>query len=288
MPTKNDFKSLFKEIFSISMAIYLVKIIYTNWEKFGSNVLGMSLSTEVIAMYAFALLYAKKLTNISDSVTSVNLPVLSEEYVNDHRNYRSLFTKNFNKVFSLIMLTGAFSSYWAPTLIRILVGGTKYDASFAYIPQLILAFVMYSFINIVNSSVLIPAKLTKTMITSFALLIIGTAGVYFGFYSFDSNSLGVMSWAMAFGGLLAFAYMVWASYKKIKLSFFNIDHLAILVQFFAVAWLCSSDSITIKAIFFPVFLGLMIWSVLLAKFLQMSDFKQIWGKVKSFKLRKAN
>ena len=48
MPSKEDFIRLFKEIFSISIAIYLVKILYTNWQKFGSNVLGLYNSTEVV------------------------------------------------------------------------------------------------------------------------------------------------------------------------------------------------------------------------------------------------
>ncbi|MFZ2664552.1 MAG: oligosaccharide flippase family protein, partial [Patescibacteria group bacterium] len=35
LPSKEDFVRLFKEIFSISIAIYVVKILYTNWEKLG-------------------------------------------------------------------------------------------------------------------------------------------------------------------------------------------------------------------------------------------------------------
>jgi len=127
-PSKKDFVRLFNEIFSISIAIYIVKILYTNWEKLGANALGIFNSAEVVAVYAFAILYAKKLMSVSDSVTTVNIPVFSEKYVNDFKEFKSSFTKNFDKLFSLIIFIGTFSAYLAPLLIRILVGGDKYDS----------------------------------------------------------------------------------------------------------------------------------------------------------------
>ena len=81
LPNKRDFTRLFKEIFSISMAIYLVKVIYTNWEKMGNNILGLFNTPATVAIFAFAMLYAKKLMSISDAATDVSLPVFSEKYV---------------------------------------------------------------------------------------------------------------------------------------------------------------------------------------------------------------
>ena len=86
---------LFKEIFSISMVIYVVKIIYTNWEKLGPNILGLSLSPEKIAIYSFALMFAKKIMSISDAVTDVNLPILSEKFI-DNMISQQLFVINMN------------------------------------------------------------------------------------------------------------------------------------------------------------------------------------------------
>ena len=56
-PSKKDFVLLFRDIFSISIVIYVSKIIYTNWEKFGTNVLGLSLSPEMVAIFGFAVLF---------------------------------------------------------------------------------------------------------------------------------------------------------------------------------------------------------------------------------------
>ena len=278
-PKKDEFMVLLKEIFSISMAIYVVKIIYTNWEKLGSNFLGLFNSPEVVAIYAFALLYAKKLMNISDSVTAVNLPVLSEKYTKDIKDFSETFSKNFNKVFSLIVFVAAFASYFAPIVIRILVGSDKYDASLPLIAPMVLAFMMYSFINIFNSSVLIPAKLSKSMVFSYGLLIIGSGAFFGAAYKF-MDLLPAVAWGMAFGGVVSFFGMNLIIKKKLKSTFFNIDHTVILIQAFSIAWLCIIDDIIVKAFAFVPFAFLLGWSFFISEFIQKSDVVYIRSKIK--------
>ena len=45
--------------------------------------MGLSLSPEMVAIFGFAVLFAKKILSISDAVTDVNLPILSEKFVDD-------------------------------------------------------------------------------------------------------------------------------------------------------------------------------------------------------------
>lgn len=289
-PSKKDSKILFKEIFSISIAIYLVKIIYTNWEKMGNNILGLFSPMETVAIYSFALLYAKKLMHISDSVTDVNLPVLSERYVNDMDDFKQMFSKNFDKIFSFIIISAAFASYWAPTISRFLVGGEKYDSAFALIPPIIMAFVFYSFTNIAKSSVLIPAKMTKGMILSFVLLIIGTGGLFgFLFKIIGLSALTSMAYGMVFGSAISFLYIVFVVDKKLKFQFFNIDHVALIVEGAAIGWLCTLDNFLIKALAFLPFAGLLIWSVFISGFVTKEDVNVILSKVPflSKRLKKA-
>jgi O-antigen/teichoic acid export membrane protein len=275
-PGRKEFTLFLKEIFSISIAIYLMKIIYTNWEKLGTNALGLFESPETIATYAFALLYAKKLTGISDSVTDVNLPVLSEKYKNDLAGFKDLFEKNFNKLFSFIVLTGAFASYWAPLIIRIPVGN-KYDDSFILIPPMILSFMLYSLLNIINSSVLIPAKMTKSMIASYGMLVIGTGG----FFLFGRHFLGIlpgMAWGMSFGALLSLTTMLLLVRKFLSFSFFNIDHVVILFAGFVVAMLCPLENTWLKVGGFIFIAPLLIWSVFIPGFLVKEDLAFVFSK----------
>ena len=276
-PKKSEFVSFLKEIFSISIAIYLMKVIYTNWEKLGANSLGLFENPEIIATYAFALLYAKKLTSISDSVTDVNLPVLSEKYQKDLGGFKELFEKNFNKLFSIIVLIGSFAAYWAPVIIRFAVGH-KYDDSFELIPPLILAFMIYSLLNIINSSVLIPAKMTKSMVLSYVLMILGT-GLFAYLLRSQVGILPAMSWGMAFGAILSFVVMLVSIKRKINFSFVNIDHAAILLAGFTVALLCPIESTWVKTVGFLFIAPLMIWSVFIPSFFTKSDLSFLFTKI---------
>jgi len=279
LPSKKDFVRLFKEIFSISIAIYVVKILYTNWEKLGSNALGLFNSAEVVAIYAFAMLYAKKIMNISDSVTTVNIPVFSERFVKNLDEFKETFVKNFNKLFSLIIFVGAFASYFAPEAIRILVGGNKYDASLPLVAPMVFAFIVYSFINIITSSVMIPAKMAKSMVGSYIFLILGSVASFFGIYKF-TNLLSAVSWAMVVGSIVCLFFMVYWIKKKMKLSFFNIDHVAILLQGFAIAWLCNIDILWVKLVAFIPFSLLLLFSLFIAGFISRKDLESVFNKIK--------
>jgi O-antigen/teichoic acid export membrane protein len=275
-PGRSEFKFFLKEIFSISIAIYLMKIIYTNWEKLGTNALGLFQSPETIATYAFALLYAKKLTSISDSVTDVNLPVLSEKYQRDFSEFKELFARNFNKLFSFIVLTGTFAAYWAPLIIRIPVGH-KYDDSFVLIPPMILSFMLYSFLNIITASVLIPAKMTKSMVATYVIMIIGTGGFFLASRTF-LDVLPGMAWAMAFGSLFSIIFMLMFIRKSLSFSFINIDHVVILSAGFVVSMMCPLENTWMKIAGFFVISPLLIWSVFIPGFLVKEDIAFIFNK----------
>lgn len=276
-PSKADFMRLFKEIFSISMAIYLVKVIYTNWEKMGSNVLGLFNSTEVVAIYAFALLYAKKLMTISDSITDVSLPVLSEKYEKDINEFKLVFSKNFDKIFFIVLIVGVFASYWAPEVTTFLVGSDKYASSYSLIPPMILAFILYSYINVVKSSVLIPAKMTWDMILTFVFMIIGTIVFFFGSNLF-LPILPSMAWGMVFGSLVSLLFMFLRIKARLNFNFINIDHLGVFAQGAAIAFLAGVPSILLKSAMFPIFACLLTYGAYEARFINKDDFAGVKDK----------
>jgi O-antigen/teichoic acid export membrane protein len=279
LPNKSDFKRLFRELFSISLGIYLVKIIYTNWEKFGPNVLGLTITPEIVGYFGFALLYAKKLMNVSDAVTDVNLPVFSKTYANDIKAFKESFSKNFDKIFSLIIFAGAAAVYWSPEIIRFAVGGDKYDPSLPLILPMVFAFVFYSFVNIVKSSIIIPAKLVKEMVFSFVVLIGITAATYFFTYNIFGN-LQAMAYGMVLGSFASFVLLLAVSQLKLKFKFFYHDHVLILIQGFVIGYAGTIDNFYVKFLAFVLFTGLYIWSLMVAKFVQRHDWEPILVKLK--------
>lgn len=283
-PSKKDFKVLFGEIFSISMAIYLVKVITTNWEKFGTNILGLNNTAEVVAILAFAMLYAKKIMSISDSVTDVTLPILSEKYVHNMDDFKETFSKNFNKVFALIILAASVALYWAPDIIGVVVGKTKYVESYPYILPVLLAYVLYSFADIIKSSVLIPAKMTWEMIVCFVLMLLVTGGTFYSLKGVFS-AITLMSWSMAIGVIFSLIFMIVLVKNRLKFSVMAFAHLLIVLQGFLLGWIGVSSNTLFKypflyksILFLPAML-LLLTALASAKYLTVADIMYAKAKV---------
>jgi len=283
LPKKTDFVHLFKEIFSISIAIYLVKIIYTNWEKFGNNVLGLSNTAETVAIYGFAMLFSKKLMHISDAVTAVNLPVLSEKYKSNFEDFKDTFTKNFNKVYSLLIVSATLASFWASEIILIAAGRVRhleYSVSIRLILPLVLAFVFYAVLNIVKSSILIPAKLIREMIIGFVLLLGTTVSSFFVLSRLISiNPLDSMAWSMTLGGILSLAFVIVYSRKKLKFTFFKSNHTLLLLQMFFIGYAGQVDSTVIKLVVFPVHAYLLIRGLLESGLISKREIAVVKSKI---------
>jgi O-antigen/teichoic acid export membrane protein len=277
-PSRKELKRLFKELFVISMAIYIVKIIYHNWEKLGPNFLGLSVTPEIVGYFGFALLYAKKLMSISDSVTDVNLPVFSDKYVNEPHDFMKAFSKNFDKLFVFIIFAGASAVYWVPQIVELAIGGTKYYPSLVLILPMVFAFIFYSFTNIIKSSVIIPAKLVKEMILSFTILIVGTLVFYFGLKSV-LGALVAMSYGMAAGSLISLLYLIIASELKLKFKLFHHEHVLLLIMAGAIALDWGVINIYVKTAAYIVFTGLFIWGVFVSRFVTKDDAQKVLRKI---------
>ncbi len=285
LPTKSEFKTLLKDLMTISLAIYLVKVIYTLWEKIGPLILGLELTPEIVGIFAFAMLYAKKIVNVSDAITDVNLPVLSEKFVKNLDDFKITFSQNFDKVFALILFLGFTAVYWAPQVVVVLVGSDKYTQSLQMIIPLTYAFIMYSFINIAKSSVIIPAKLTKELIVSFIILILLTLGFYYGTFQILGN-LTAMCYGMLIGSLGGFASMVIFSITKLKYSFWTLDHTLLLVQSFAISMVTANPILVLKVVLYIIFFALYLWAVRESGFVKDTDFRRYTGKFLNLRLLK--
>ena len=65
-----------------------------------------------------------------------------------------------------------------------------------------------------------------------------------------------------------------------KFSFFNIDHVVILIQSLAISLLCNLDILWVKIVGFIPFFGLLTWGFFEAGFLKKSDIESVGSKFK--------
>ncbi|HDQ15963.1 MAG TPA: hypothetical protein ENN45_02780 [Bacteroidetes bacterium] len=284
LPSFADLKRLLKSLLSISLAIYGVKIIYTWWEKSGPLLLGLNLSAEMVAFFSFALLYAKKLMLISDAVTTVNLPVLSEKYATDLDDFKALFVNNFNKLYVFILGSGFFAIFWAREIFYVLVGNDKYHPSLPLVLPLMFAFIFYSFMNIIESSVIIPAKKVFSMLLSFGLMLGVTVGLFFLTRS-HMDVLVSMAYAVAMGSFMGLIAMLVLSKITLDFAFFEGKHLILLIQIMAMSLPFMLENLWIKAVLFVVFGALYLKAVFLSGFMSREQIVNLLTRIKVFVLQ---
>ncbi|MBP7927978.1 oligosaccharide flippase family protein [Patescibacteria group bacterium] len=279
MPSRSEFTAILKSLFSLGMAIYVVKVIVVNWEKLGTNLLGLTANAQVLAIYAFAVLYAKKLLHVSDAVTDVNLPVFSERYASDLENFKHTFMRNFNKIFSIILFFAMSSIFWSYEVVTILVGDEKYTDSLPLILPMVFAFTFYSLADIVKSSVVVPAKLSKEMIISFVLLLFTTV-VSFILLKGSLGDTKSMSFAMLLGAIVSFVYMVRLSQSRLKFKFFGMAHIIILLQTFAISMACLNAIFIFKLLGYIVLVLFYFVAVNAAGFFTKTEVLALVSKLK--------
>jgi hypothetical protein len=197
---------------------------------------------------------------ISDSITTVNLPVLSEKYTENLYEFKQMFLSNFNKIYVVILGAGFFAIYWAREVFYILVGGSKYDFSLPFVLPLVFAFIFYSFINIIQSSIVIPAKKVLVMISSFVIMI----GVTVVGYLLTRNvwdPLMAMSYFVALGSFSGLLFMSFVSSFTLELGILNWKHLVLFIQVLAMSLSYMVTGLGLKAVLFVVFVWLYWWAV---------------------------
>ena len=252
LPKKEEYRNMFVELLKVSMAIYLVKIIFTAWQELPVLILGQSYSLEMIGIFAFAFNFASKLMAVSDSITDVNLPVFSKKVVDGAQEFFTDFNENFNFLYSLIFLIGASIVFWSKEILKIsdyfiyffikIIGLNlskniydKYESSIYLFFPLILSIIFYSYLNIFKSSIYVPFSRLRKMINSYLILISVSFIIFYlvsRFLNLTQDGLILMSWSLAFGAFSSFLYLFFdilfnfknqiVSSKNISLSIFSI------------------------------------------------------------------
>ena len=108
-----DVKIVLKDIFAISITIYVVKLIHSLWQRSPILYLNyvLNIDESIIALFGFALLYSTKLLVFSDSITDVTLPVMSKKYTEDVEEFKKSYKSNFVKTFAIITFVSFLAAF---------------------------------------------------------------------------------------------------------------------------------------------------------------------------------
>jgi len=215
-----DFKKVAKDVFGISMVVYLVKTIYSFWESSPNillkNFLGVPI--EYVAIFSLALIYAKKLMVFSDSITDVTLPIMSKRYFEDVEGFKKSYKLNFSVSSVAISLFAGLAIFWSREIVLLYSGNDDFIQSSYLIPFTMLGIWSYSKINLLKSSIFVPAKKLFSLVIVYASILLSTYLLFFTINYLNPNSV-LLNFAISFGfgAFIAFNLGVLVVYKTLSI-----------------------------------------------------------------------
>lgn len=232
-PTLAETKKIFAAVFSIGVFVYIVKIIYTQWQNLGPLILGGKVSTELLGIFAFAIVVSSKITTISDAVTDVTLPEMTESFKKNARNFAEIFNKANSKAYFFILVSSILlillkrDIFYVVDFIFSFLGkdmiSDKYSSAFDLMDPLVLAFWGYAHMNLLKSGLAIPVKKLKMVVVSYVIMFIVTLGCYM---VFQMEPLFSFALSMGLGGLAGYLSLLYLISKQI--NFYPITRIDIL------------------------------------------------------------
>lgn len=264
IPNKKEALSIFNSIFSISLSIYVVKLLFTLWKdspKLYMNYV-LDINEVVISVYAFAFLYASKLLIFSDSITDVTLPVMSKEYFKNSNDFIKVYKSNFNKTMLIITFAASVASFWNRDIIMLVIK-PEYLPSTSIIPLIMFGVLSYSAINLLKSSVFVPAKKLKLLISSYASMLIFVYVCIFVLIKFGFGALNSVSIGFGFGTFLALLYTLFLIryFFKANFVYFLTVVFFVISSVYSLMFYVYTDATVKFQISFLYFLVFMIFAV---------------------------
>lgn len=238
LPTKRELVSIIKAVFSIGIFVYVIKILFTQWERLGPIVLGETLSDEALGLFTFALFVSSKVMTISDAITDVTLPSMTDAFEKSRTRFAEIFLRGNSKSFMLITFAAVSLILFKEDLFRLVdlvfsfMGRTpisvKYESAFRLMNPLIISFWAYSHMNLLKSGLAVPAKKLWGTVFAYAIMLVLTLWL---FNTMNFEPALRFSWAMAAGALAAYTFMLVS--LKANLKFFaltSMDAIFLLVS----------------------------------------------------------
>lgn len=230
-PGFKELLSIIKSIFAIGIFVYAIKIIDTQWQRLGPVFLAVELDNIKIAVLTFALMVSSKVIMISDAITDVTLPSMTDVYKKSNELFLSTLKKGNTSANILITFCCLFLIFFKYELFSIVdfiflfIGKNRildtYADSFKLMDPLIIAFWGYSHINLLRSGFSVPSKNLKGAVFSHIMLFVGTFFSYYNVFKninvfgSQNNSLMCLALSMATGGLLAyFAFLLFTYFES--------------------------------------------------------------------------
>jgi len=237
-----NFKSFAIELFKISIAIYIVKILQQYWFNSSKITLDQIGTYTQIAIFGITLNFSKRLLAVTDSLTDVNLPVFSDSIYKDFKQYKENFRKNYTNIYLYMTLFTTLIAFWGNEILSILsyiMNKQELLQGAIFMPLTVFSIWGISQIDLIKSSYFVPAKKFKQMILVYLLLFSTTLISYKIFSYTDLNIMILVALSLFIGTIFSYILCLYIIkdlkiLNKNKIFTFLISILLIIIYYFLI------------------------------------------------------
>jgi len=274
LPSRSQFKRVFKALFSFTLVLYAAKILYTVWTRIGVLILALYVSNEEVGYFNFALLLASQILLIGNAVSKVNMPILSRHFATDQVAFTRTFDRNFDRIWTLVFLGATTLVYFAPSLLT-LIFGDKYAGAYGSLLFVCIAYASHTLLNVVCSSIIVTSNNEKHLALGEVVLNLVTIPILYIVVS-TGHDIQNAAVAMLVGEIAFFVYIAWISYRNLQIHLVTKSRLIaiLIVMPLVVLPQFISNWITRIAVFMVV-LGIYLAFLTNSKIFTIKDIAQL-------------
>jgi O-antigen/teichoic acid export membrane protein len=218
-PTKDEFKKIFKSIFSIGVFIYLAKIMFGFFNQSGILFLGYFSNNTEVGYLRFAISFGSYSLIFSNAVGYINIPIMSRRYKDNLEKYKIDLKSNFTSLFFGTFFAVVMMVLFSHEAILILAGKTYLVVQPVIIISVI-AFFIYMIFELLCTSIFLSSDDMWGYLYSYIILITVSVTTIFILVYFGFGRTGALT-GMLLGTLATLIFAIVRIRAMLKISVFN-------------------------------------------------------------------
>lgn len=213
-PKKDDFVTVWKDIFHTGFWTYIARIFSVGWQQAPMLVLGKIAGPDVVGLYNVALSFGSKLTVFAAAIGEVNLAFLSNTFGKAKEKFGDMAGNTLADIGGVLFIFAGVMALTSDFLLKIFAG-ESYSNAVSVTILVCWAYAFFAFLDIATNTVFVSSRKSQFRAVSFAVLFVSTIVVIFGL---KENPLMAAGWGVFIGALFAVSSSIVFSKWKTKVS----------------------------------------------------------------------
>lgn len=251
LPTWAEARFYLRRVMRVAVYMYLARIFFVVWQRLPLLLLGVVLANDALGEINLSLQFGARLTILAMALSEVNLSWMSSLFATKPEEFRRVVTRNMQRVLLLLVTLTLVVVFFAPEIL-LLPPLVEYASAGRLIMVMMLAFFLYSLVDIGTSSVFVPADRPRLRTIIYGLMTGVTAAALIPVAWWQPSAL-IAGLTVLVGAVLAYGLTVWLAWSKLKVKLLTKPlALSLLLLAASVGWLWWEPVLLARGLVFVI------------------------------------